>query len=263
MSEVFVVGHQPQFMPYIGILHKISRADIFIIVDHVQYVRKYFHNRTYIKLNNREHLLTIPVLSKGEFFAPINKIRINHQENWVKKQLRTLQLAYGKARFFNAYYPSIEAAYMRQYEYLSEFTSELLLFFLKEFELVEDIRFSSSMQIEGKKTDLLVELTKAVGGTTYISGEGARGYFDQEAFDKSGYRHIFNHFQHPWYPQSGTSFLTGLACVDLIFNNGKDGRKYIVQPENYPPPSADTGKQFLTSPESCRRKNNHDMSAHE
>lgn len=236
MAELFVVGHQPQFMPYIGILHKISKADIFIIVDHVQFVRKYFHNRTYIKLNGQEHLLTVPVLSKGEFLSAINRIRINHQDQWVRKHLRTIQLAYGKAPFFGAYYPAIEAIFLKNHELLSDFTSELIIFFLKVFELVEDIRFSSSMNITGTKTDLLIELTEAVGGTAYISGEGARDYFDPAIFEKSGYRHIFNHFQHPCYPQLRPGFLTGMGCIDLLFNTGKDGRKYITGPEDYPMP---------------------------
>lgn len=228
MSDAVVVGHQPQFMPYLGILNKISKADIFIIVDHVQYVKKYFYNRTYIKLNGIEHLLTIPVLTKGEFLSPINRIKIDYQSKWLPKQLRTLQLAYGKSHYFDHYYPKIEDIYLKKHEYLSAFTSELLGFFLKEFELVKDIRFSSTMQLSGKKTELLVELTKAVGGTTYISGEGAKDYFDQALFDKSGYKHQFNCFCHPKYPQIGLGFIEGMACIDLLFNCGKDGRQYIV-----------------------------------
>ncbi len=228
MNDIVVVGHQPQLMPYIGILNKISKADIFIIVDHVQYVRRYFYNRTYIKLNDRKQLLTVPVLSKGEYYSPINMIKINNKEMWIRKHLKTIQIAYAKAKYFSSYYDKVEEIYLKRHEYLSEFTSELLIFFLKEFELVNDIRFSSNMQLSCNKTELLIELINAVGGNIYISGEGAREYFDEELFNKSGYKHLFNKFYHPVYPQLGKSVIEGMGCIDLLFNCGKDGRRYIV-----------------------------------
>lgn len=235
MTEVVVVGHQPQFMPYIGILNKISKADIYIIVDHVQFVKKYFYNRTYIKVNDTAQLLTVPVLTKGDSFAPINKVKVNHTEFWINKHLKSIRLAYQKAKYFEPYFRKIEEIYSKRHEYLADFTSEMLIFFLCEFELVEDIRFSSGMQLRGKKTDLLVELTRAVNGTTYLSGKGAKDYFDEELFNRSEYKHVFNEFKHPVYPQLGRTFLEGIGCVDLLFNCGKDGRKYIVNPENYLP----------------------------
>jgi hypothetical protein len=228
MSELVVVGHQPQFMPYIGVLNKISKADIYIIVDHVQFVKRYFHNRTYIKANSAQQLLTVPVLTKGSSFSPINEILVNNNDVWVGKHLRSLALAYQKTRYFKHYFADIEQIYMKGHQYLSAFTTELLVYFLREFELVEDIRHSSSMGVSAKKTELLVELTRAVGGTTYLSGEGARAYFDPEVFERSGFRHVFNDFKHPVYPQAGHGFLEGMGCIDLLFNCGKDGRRFVV-----------------------------------
>jgi hypothetical protein len=232
MSTV-VVGHQPQFMPYIGILNKISKADIYIIVDHVQFVKKYFHNRTFIKVNDAPLLLTVPVLTKGDSFAPINRVKINHTDPWIGKHLKTLRLAYQKAPFFENYYGRIEEIFMKRHELLSDFTSELLIFFLREFELVDDIRISSGMGITGARTELLIDLTRAVAGDTYISGAGARDYFDDAVFSPSGFKHMFNEFTHPVYPQLGRKFVKDMGCIDLLFNCGKSGRKYILKPEEF------------------------------
>lgn len=231
MSEIVVVGHQPQYMPYLGILNKISKSDIFIIVDHVQFVRKYFHNRTYIKNNDKPLLLTIPVLSKGNYTAPICDIKINSGLNWVKKHLKSIRMSYSKAPFYKQYYEYIENIFQKRHSQLSELTSELMIFFIKEFELVEDIRFSSTMNIKGSKTEMLIELTNAVRGGVYMSGEGARDYFDEELFNRSGLKHVFVKFEHPKYPQLGRNFMEGMGCIDLLFNCGKDGRKVIVSPE--------------------------------
>lgn len=233
MSQRMVVGHQPQFMPYLGVLNKIAKADVYVIVDHVQFVKRYFHNRTYIKVGNEAQLLTVPVLTKGESFAPICEVRINHLEPWIRKHLKSLALAYRKAKYFDDYFPAIERIYLKRHQKLAEFTCELLVFFLREFDLVQDVRFSSDMRIAGKKTDMLVEITRAVGGSGYLSGEGAKDYFDPLVFARSGLTHAFNRFAHPVYPQLGQEFVAGAGCVDLLFNCGKDGRKYIVTPEDY------------------------------
>lgn len=233
MGEVAVVGHQPQYFPYLGILNKISKADIYIIVDHVQFRKKYFHNRTYVKVNGQPLLLTVPVLSKGKYKAPISEIEINHEANWAPKHIKSLRFGYSKAPFFEEYFGTIEGILLKGHRFLSELTSELLIFFLREFDLVNDIRFSSSMDIEGQKTDLLIELTRSVKGDIYISGEGARDYFDEERFSQSGLQHMFSTFRHPRYPQQGNGFLEGMGCVDLLFNCGREGRKFIIDPEKY------------------------------
>lgn len=233
MADKIVVGHQPQYMPYLGVLNKISKADVFIIVDHVQYVRKYFYNRTLIKINNEAQLLTIPVYTKGMYEAPISNIKISYDMDWIRKHLKSIKLGYSASPHFNDYYPTVEHILQKRHVYLAELTSELLLFFINEFNLVKDVRFSSAMNISGHKTELLIDLTKAVGGNIYISGDGARDYFDEECFRRSGLKHIFTNFKHPSYPQQGHQMLEGMGCIDLLFNCGKEGRKYIVNPEVY------------------------------
>lgn len=233
MNEIVVVGHQPQYMPYLGILHKISRADIFIIVDHVQFVRRYFYNRTLIKMGGKALRLTIPVLNKGHYQAPICEIMINHDTPWIDKHLTSIRMAYAKAPFFKEYFGTIEAMFQKRHDRLSEFTSELLIFFLNEFGIAKDIRFSSQLKAAGHQTELLVELTRAVGGTKYLSGQGAKDYFDQEVFARSGLRHEFVNFSHPRYPQLNGGFLEGMGCIDLLMNAGREGREFIVNPSKF------------------------------
>ena len=39
MKDPLVVIHQPDFMPYLGFFHRLLLADIYIVLDNVQYVR--------------------------------------------------------------------------------------------------------------------------------------------------------------------------------------------------------------------------------
>ncbi|MDJ0875044.1 MAG: WbqC family protein, partial [Desulfobacterales bacterium] len=46
-----VVIHQPDFMPYPGFFHRLLNADMFVVLDHVQFLRnsKSWHHRDLIK----------------------------------------------------------------------------------------------------------------------------------------------------------------------------------------------------------------------
>ena len=51
-----IVGHQPQYFPYIGIFSKILKSDKFLFVDSTKFVSKVWHNRTIIK-DKKKNLL--------------------------------------------------------------------------------------------------------------------------------------------------------------------------------------------------------------
>ncbi|GAI76683.1 unnamed protein product [marine sediment metagenome] len=74
---MIVVGHQPQYLPYIGFFNKISKADVFVFADNVQFNKKSWQQRTLIKSNNKPIYLTIPVRKKGRFTQLINEVEIN------------------------------------------------------------------------------------------------------------------------------------------------------------------------------------------
>ena len=62
LTERVIVGHQPQYFPYIGIFNKILKSDIFLFVDSTKFVSKVWHNRTIIKdKKDKVFYLTIPV----------------------------------------------------------------------------------------------------------------------------------------------------------------------------------------------------------
>ena len=46
--EKIVVGHQPQYFPYLGILDKITKSDIFLFVDSTKFVKKICDKKTII-----------------------------------------------------------------------------------------------------------------------------------------------------------------------------------------------------------------------
>ena len=54
--------HQPHFLPWLGYLHRMAQVDAFVLLDHVQFERRNYQNRTMIRMNGAAHWLTVPVV---------------------------------------------------------------------------------------------------------------------------------------------------------------------------------------------------------
>ena len=78
-------GHQPTYLPWLGLFHKALIADIWVFEDFVQYQPKDWYNRNYIKTPNGRMFLTVPVdLRKGSL-KPIKEIKIDTTQKWQQE----------------------------------------------------------------------------------------------------------------------------------------------------------------------------------
>ena len=55
---MIVAAHQPHFLPWLGYLAKVAAADVFVVMDDLQYEAQNFQNRNRLKLNNGAQWLT-------------------------------------------------------------------------------------------------------------------------------------------------------------------------------------------------------------
>jgi hypothetical protein len=76
---------------------------------------------------------------------------------------------------------------------------------------------------------MLVDLLRKVGATTYLSGMGARDYFDPTSFDAAGIEVVWQRFEHPVYPQRWGEFVPNLSVLDVLFNCGIAGTRAILE----------------------------------
>ncbi len=85
------------------------------------------------------------------------------------------------------------------------------------------------MGVEGKATDLVLDLCRKTGGDTYLSGIHGKDYLKPEAFQEAGVRLEFQEYEPSSYPQiHGGEFVPNLATLDLLFNCGPESRRFIV-----------------------------------
>ena len=93
----------------------------------------------------------------------------------------------------------------------------------------EKLFWSSKLVHEGDSNELLVSLTKAVGGDTYMCGGGADGYQDERVFAKSRIELKRQNFKHPEYSQhNAPKFQAGLSIIDVVANIGWAGTAELL-----------------------------------
>jgi len=216
-----VVIHQPDFLPYLGFFHRFLHADLYIALDHVQFVKgsRAYTNRDKIKTSKGESWLTIDT-KKAPRNTPINKINLSSDHNWRDKSLHILDVNYRDAPFYKEVLPEVEDLFSLSCDRLSEFNLRSIEILMNLLDTRIPWILSSSMQPEGKKNELLINLLKKINATHYLSGIGAKAYLDEELFHNVGIKVIWQGFTHPVYPQLFGEFIPNLTSLDILFNCG-------------------------------------------
>jgi len=228
---MIVAAHQPSYLPWLGYLDKMAKADLFVVMDDLQYEAQNFQNRNRIKLNTGAAWLTVPV-ERGAQTDRICDKRINNtaspKEHWQRRSWLTLKTHYGRAPHFDAYAGAFEDIYTRRWDWLLDLDLHILDLVRGWFGITRPIVRSSSLGLAGQKTDRLIDLCNKVGARAYLSGGGgSTEYLDVEQMGRSGVGVIWQHFEHPRYPQRYGGFIPNLAFVDLLFHCGPASRDVL------------------------------------
>jgi hypothetical protein len=222
--------HQPNFLPWTGYFHKISMVDVFVFFDDVQFPRgKTFGNRVKIKTSNGEAWITVPVLSKGDL-QDFSTILINQTIPWKRKIIKTIELSYKKARYFNQYFDGFSEVFMRDYEKLSDLNIAMIKHLAGLIGLKTSFLLSSDISAGiDDAEDKILSILKHTGATVYVSGSGAgsRRYIDEERFRSENIDIVWQKFSSPVYPQLWGDFIADLSVIDLLFNCGEESLEIL------------------------------------
>lgn len=228
-----VAIHQPHYMPWLGYLDRMLKADLFIVLDHVQFERRNYQNRAGILLEGEAKLLTVPVVQRSQKERIVEKA-IDHSEGgsraWASVHAKTLRFAYRKAPFATQYLPRIEEILNARWDKLVDLDLAMIEAAREAFEIRTPLVRSSTLRAEGARSELLLNLCREVHpASTFLGGlGGSRRYLDVDAFAKAGVGVEWQSFEHPRYPQAGAkAFVPGLMGFDLLFQMGSAGRDLL------------------------------------
>lgn len=219
---------QPTFLPWCGYIALIDHVDEFVFLDDVQFEKRSWQQRNYIKVRDKKFLLTIPILSKGARFQNINHTKIDYSNDFIKKHINTLLFSYSKTKYFDKYSKEIFKIYEEKNEFISDLNIRLIKYFCKILEIKTKFDYSSNLNTYNKGENLIVEICKKKNCTEYISTIGAKKYIkNKKLFNNQNMDLSFFNFYNSEYNQSGSNFIQNLSFLDLFFNLGNESITYL------------------------------------
>jgi hypothetical protein len=177
-----------------------------IIVDGTEnYQKQTYRNRARILLANKVETLSIPVFGGSKKIA-YKEIKIDYGQKWKNVHLRGIQSAYGKAPFFEFFFPYFEEIYNKNLTFLFEHNLELLTVCLKLLQL--DTKVSIGFD-QGNISD-------------YVDKRGIIN--TKEEFTT---RSIMSGYKYG--QMFGVNFVTNLSVLDLLFCQGTESKEILVR----------------------------------
>ena len=223
---------QPTFLPWLGYFELILKSDIFVFLDDFQFVYQSYHQRNRVFINRDQvGWITVPVDKKSSFGKPLNETKIQ-EGGWRKKMWRVIEANYAKTPYFTDYADRIYPLIIEAQENLAKQNMSLIQlvcsFLGKSLDCFVP---SSSLEIEGKRSDLVKNLLHAVKADTYLSAQGSFGYmFCDGVFPVNGIEVLFQDAHLKPYPQYGSTqgFVPYLSVLDALFNVGAEKTRELI-----------------------------------
>lgn len=216
-----VAIHQPQYLPWIPFFQKINCADYFVYLDNVQYQKRGLQNRNQVKGPDGPVWLSVPVSAhRGDL---ISAIRIASTK-WQHKHTKTIEQYYAKAPHLPLYESLVKPVITKEFACLADLNRALTQVFIDFFAIKTRIVSASSLDVSGRKQELIINICRELDASVYLSGNGARDYQCPEIFREHGIDLEYHVAQFDTYEQchSTAGFTPGLSALDALLNLGEE-----------------------------------------
>jgi hypothetical protein len=222
--------HQASYFPWLGLLDKVSKSDVYMVMDEVQLSdNAYQHRNLFLTADGKVRFLTIPIVRKNYLARKYHEIEIA-RDDWRSSHINFIRNTYGRHPFASDMLPPLERFFARSYRLLAEAVMASMRLSFELFGITTRVVLQSEMDYDRslRRGDLVVALARAAGAHCYLSGSGGRAYLDETAFG-GDLQLRYNDFHHPHYAQKGAAaFQPGLACLDALFNLGTPGARALL-----------------------------------
>ena len=226
-------GHQPDFLPWLGVFYKIRNSDILKITDYAQYTKSWT-NRVRIRAENgKPEWITVPIAA-ADHQKPLREVKIAAGVDWKTRLLGKLHASYHRAARYAEAGEVLET--IRDYagESLMDLNMRLLNLALKRLDIATPVVMGSSLDVQPGKTLHIVDSCRKLGCSIYLAGQGAE-YLEESLFAEQGVRLRRSRFVHPVYAQRGAGFVPGLSVLDAVAHLGwaETSRLLVCEKEIY------------------------------
>jgi WbqC-like protein family len=213
---------QPTYWARTHVWNRIFASDVYIWLDSVKFSRSAtkWEDRTVVEASDgRPVVLRLPL--KGSRLSLWSEAGV--QPTWPRHMV-TIRQCYSKRPHWNAIAPAVEAVYEHEAETIAEVCWRTFQACLRL--LAPDVRVvrSSDLDVRSAKGDLVLDLVKQVGGTSYISGRPGLSYLPLERFREQGVDVVVQDWKAP-VTRLG---LADPSILDLLANAGLSATREIL-----------------------------------
>ncbi len=195
-------------------LHYLPCLEYFAVMGEVEevflfpgdyYTRQSYFNRAEILLANKVHTLSVPIQGRRPR-VPLGEVRIDYGQKWALTHLRGIQSGYGKAPFFEYFFPYFEEVISRQERFLWDLNFNLLTICLKLLRRPVKVTVQHQGAIPADVVDFR--------GLIVPSGS----FLDRPFYQEVPYGQIF-----------GLDFVPNLSILDGLFCLGPETGSLLVK----------------------------------
>jgi len=227
-----VVIHQPEYFPWLGFLDKALHADVFVLLDNVQFDRSSQQHRAKIIGANGPLWLTIPFVHR--FPRRIDEAAFAHVR-WPAKHWKSIQASYGRAPGFRDAAPQLEAYFTKPRRSLVEASLDAVDLLFEAFGVRPPrVVRASELAARGEKGELVVAICRELDARRYLSGRSGAGYLERDALARSGVELVVQRFAMPAYPRQreiAGDEARGISALDAWLNLGAAARRLFRREE--------------------------------
>lgn len=230
-GKLLVTIHQPDHLPWLGLMNKIDQSDLFVVLDCVQLSKKVFQHRNRVIGPSGcmdPTWLTVPIATANHQRFALSDIEINNQIDWQRRYKNILYDRYHNHPFWHEHCLYLESLWSRSFNKLIELNMDIIHYLLAALGISTPMIFASSLDPTGSKSELNLSICHRTMAGIYLAGPLSRLYLDEELFLRDGIEVRYHEFLHPTYQQFGRcSFSSHLSTFDLLMNHGNKSIEYI------------------------------------
>jgi|SoiMetStandDraft_2_1073263.scaffolds.fasta_scaffold37094_2 hypothetical protein len=229
--------HQPNYLPWCGYFYKMEQVDLFVILDDCSFTKSGVTHRVRIRTPQGIRWVTVPV---GKKEVPIVDLSPDQSQDWGIRQWNIIKNSYSKAAFWSEVAGWLKPFLKTRWQTLVELNLEAIeevagLLGIKT-PMVRTSEFPEELKRAlGSGSERNLRICQYLGAKTYVSGQAARDYNDDQAFASAGIRLEYVQFNHPVYLQLGEGFIPGLSVIDLLFNCGSKSTQVLFSLDQVTP----------------------------
>jgi hypothetical protein len=213
---------QPTYWARTHVWNRIFASDVYIWLDSVKFSRSAtkWEDRTVVEApDGRPVVLRLPL--RGSRLSLWSEAGV--QPTW-RKHIVTIRQCYTKRPHWSAVAQAVEAVYEREAETIAEVCWRTFQACMDPLALGTRVVRSSALDVHSAKGDLVLDLVKAVGGTSYITGRPGLSYLPLDRFRREGVRVAVQEWKAPVTRRG----LADPSVLDLLVNAGLPAAREIL-----------------------------------